>query len=162
MHLNVNIAAINAVMSADTLTVRTDPLANEMAPQTTMATDATTTVDTAPISTPCNGNDVMCIDTAIPTLSMNNVDLEPPPLAYSPKEVQQLLEDTGLEGWQAGFEEGHRTGRKTGHEEGKEDSYKEGYEARERLGQEKEEKARRKGHLEGYRLGTQDRKGDEH
>jgi hypothetical protein len=93
---------------------------------------------------------------------MNNVDSQPPPLIYNHEEVRLLLENAKLEGWQEGFEEGHRTGRKTGYEEGKEDGYKEGYEAREKLGQEKEEKAWRKGHIQGYRLGTQDRKGDEH
>jgi flagellar biosynthesis/type III secretory pathway protein FliH len=75
---------------------------------------------------------------------MNNIDSQPPPLIYNHEEVRLLLENAKLKGWQEGFEEGHRTGRKTGHEEGKEDGYKEGYEAREKLGQEKEEKAWRK------------------
>ena len=64
-NLNMNIVAINALMNTETLTARMDPFTNETAPQTTtMANTATSMPDTAPISTPCNGNNVTCINTA--------------------------------------------------------------------------------------------------
>jgi len=93
-------------------------LTDEMAPKTgsytallTTTTDAVTTTAGAAAN---NTNDMMHIDTATAALETS----QPLLFTYSHEEVQQLLEDTRLEGWQARFEEGHRTGRKMGQEEG--------------------------------------------
>ena len=93
-------------------------LTDEMAPKTgsytallTTTTDAVTTTAGAAAN---DANDVMHVDTAIAALPANDTTSQPLPFTYSHEEVQQLLEDTRLEGWQARFEEGHRTGRKMG------------------------------------------------
>jgi flagellar biosynthesis/type III secretory pathway protein FliH len=102
----------------------------------------------------------MRVDTATNVSSMYNVNSEPLPFTYTHDEVQKLIEEAQLGGWQQGFEEGHRTGRKTGKEEGKADGYEEGYEegsrkwieghkagyeAGKKMGKEKEETAHRNG-----------------
>jgi flagellar biosynthesis/type III secretory pathway protein FliH len=171
--LSANIAAVNAVMSTDALTARMEANNPITAPlHTTSIVTTTTTVNTAAI----DANDETRIDTATAESSVNDSPQDTQSLTYSHEEVQQLLEDSRLEGWEAGFEEGHKTGRKTGHEEGKEGSYnegdeegsrkwmegyKEGYKARQELDQGKEENAHKRGQLEGYELGTQDGKEEE-
>ena len=138
-------------------------------PEGSSPTTATTTAATAAVDT-TNANDKTFVNTATTASSTNDVDSEPQPFTYSHEEVQELLEDMRLEGWQQGFEEGHRTGRKTGQEEGKADSYnegynegsrkwgegyREGYDAKGKLEQEKGEQAHKKGLLEGHELGMQ-------
>ena len=71
-------------------------------------------------------NDAMHVDTATAVLPANDEPSQPLEFTYSHEEVQGLLEDARLDGYQEGFEEGHKIGRKTGHEEGKEDSYEGG------------------------------------
>ena len=75
---------------------------------------ATTTVDTAPLSTPNNSNDVMCIDTAAAMLSTDSSTLNFQPFIYSHDEIQHLLEEAELEGWREGMEEGYKAGKKQG------------------------------------------------
>jgi hypothetical protein len=70
---------------------------------------------------------------------------------YSHEEVQQLLEDARLDGWEEGYEEGSKRLMK---------GYRDGYEARWKLDQEKGKQACKKGLLEGYELGIQE--GKEH
>ena len=140
-----NIAAVNAIMNTETLAARTDPFANETAPQTTtMANTATSTADTAPISTPCNGNDARCINTA----ASSPVDpaLDTSSFTYSHEEVQQLLEGARLNGWEEGYEEGSKKLM---------EGYRGGYEAGKKLGLENEEMVHGNGLLEGHKLGIQ-------
>jgi hypothetical protein len=164
--------------------IATPLLANETAANTAsytalQATTTTTTRATTANAAPNDSNDAnnaTRVDTATDVSSTNDVDSQPLSFTYSHEEVQQLLEDVRLEGWQQGFEEGHRTGRKTGHEEGKEDGYeegydegsrkwgegyREGYEAKGKLNQEKEERVWKEGQLEGHELGTQNGKDEE-
>jgi flagellar biosynthesis/type III secretory pathway protein FliH len=186
--LNANIATVNTVTTASS----TSALHARMATLTTLppsdvtttaeitderpqdisshtATQPTTTTTTADAATH-DANDETCVDTATAASPTNE------PFTYSHEEVQQLLEDARLDGYQEGFEQGHRVGRKTGREEGKEDGYNEGYEegsrkwiegheagyeAGKKMGKEKEETARKNGQLEGYELGTQDGKEEE-
>ena len=164
LNMNANITAINVVMATDLLTKETGP---NMASYTAAQTNAVTTTAGAATN---NASDVTHIDTAAATLPANDETSQPLLFTYSHEEVQLLLEDARLEGYQEGFEEGHRMGRKTGHEEGKEDGYeegynegsrkwgegyREGYEAKGKLNQEKEERVRKEGLLKGYELGTQ-------
>jgi hypothetical protein len=200
-NLNASIAAVNAIITASdtsaptattatpTMPSRNDetaitPLANETAPSIAtytaqlppMSIITTTTAKAATYKATEDANDVTRVDTATDISSTNNVDSEPLPFTYTHDEVQKLIEEAQLGGWQQGFEEGHRTGRKTGKEEGKADGYKEGYEegskkwieghkagyeAGKKMGKEKEETAHRNGQLEGYELGIQEGKEDE-
>jgi len=167
LNMNANIASINIVMAMDLLAKEMGP---NTASYTAVQTNAVTT--TAGAAT----NDAMHIDTATAVLPANDKSSQPLEFTYSREEVQQLLEDARLDGYQEGFKEGHKTGRKTGHEEGKEDGYeegynegsrkwgegyREGYEAKGKLNQEKKERVRREGLLEGYELGIQQGKDKE-
>jgi len=152
--MNASIAAINVIRA-------TDPLTKEIGPNTASYTAAQTNVVTTIAGAATNdANDTIHVNTATAMSPANDKTLQPLLFTYSHEEVQQLLEDARLEGYQEGFEEGHGTGRKTGHEEGKGDSYKEGYnegsrkweegyregyEAKGELNQEKEERVRKKG-----------------
>jgi hypothetical protein len=136
----MSMAAVNAIMMAlstatpNTSLVISEPLppnkgittappANDIAlnaglstpMQSTAVTTMTTSADTAANNT--NDKTHRHVDTV--TLSINNKTSQALPFTYSHEEVQQLLEDARLDGWQARFEEGHKTGRKTGKEEGK-------------------------------------------
>jgi flagellar biosynthesis/type III secretory pathway protein FliH len=88
----------------------------------------TTTAKAATYIATNDANDTMRVDTATDISSMNDIDSEPLLFTYTHNEVQKLIEEAQLGGWQQGFEERHRTGRKTGKEEGKADGYEEGYE----------------------------------
>ena len=129
-NLNVNIVAINSVMITDTLTVRMDPLANETAlltmllPSNTIATDThtsktaprpalymaplSTTAETTANPTTNDASNVTSIDTATAMSSTNNIGLQPQLLTYSTEEVQKLLANVRLDGWQEGYEEGSK------------------------------------------------------
>ena len=150
-NLNANIAAINSVINTDTPGARMDPFTNEMAPQTTTtANTATAMADTAPINTPCDGNDATCINTA----ASSPVDPAPDTssFTYSHEEVQQLLEGARLDGWEEGYKEGSKKLM---------EGYRDGYGAGKKLGLEKEETAHGNGLLEGHELGTWHGKNEE-
>ena len=83
-------------------------------------TAAANAVTTAPSTGNMPATNATCISTATTALSTNDETLQPPPFTYSHEEVQLLLENAKLDGYQEGFEDGHRTGKKTGIEEGKE------------------------------------------
>jgi flagellar biosynthesis/type III secretory pathway protein FliH len=184
-NLNASIAAVNTVMMAsNTATPNTSlatsellppndatttaPPANETAlnarPFTPTQSTAVTTMTTSADAATNNTNDETHwhVDTA--ASSINDETSQTLPFTYSHEEVQQLLEDARLDGWQAGFEEGHKTGRKTGKEEGKEEGYNEGhtegyecgYDVRRRLGEQREDGARKGGRLEGYEAGMRE------
>jgi len=163
----------NVVTTAAMPTDETAPKTRSYTALLTTTMDAVTTTAGAAAN---DANDTTHIDTATAALPANNETSQPLLFTYSHEEVQLLLEDARLEGYQEGFEEGHRMGRKTGHEEGKEDSYekgynggsrkvgegyREGYEAKGKLNQEKEERVRKEGLLKGYELGTQQGKDEE-
>jgi flagellar biosynthesis/type III secretory pathway protein FliH len=194
-NLNANIAAVNAVMTASstsaantrTATLATLPssavttaavLTDETVPETssytaTLPTKTTDTATTTANTVAVDANDASNttrVDTATATSPTNE------PFTYSHDEVQQLLEDARLDGWQEGFEEGHRTGRKSGHEEGREDGYEagydegskkwiegheEGYSMGRKMAERKAEEAWKRGQGEGYELGKQDGKEEE-
>jgi hypothetical protein len=132
---------------------------------TTISTANTAAVDTN------NANSMTRIDTATAVSPANDVSSQPQQFTYTHEEVQELLEDAQLEGWQRGFEEGYGTGKKMGREEGKEDGYEagyeegskkwaeghdEGYEAGRKLGKEKEETACKIGRLVGMQDGKEE------
>jgi flagellar biosynthesis/type III secretory pathway protein FliH len=169
-NLNVSIAAVNAVMTASNMATpnaslatseplppndatTTAPPANETAsnarPFTPTQSTAVTTMTTSADAATNNTNDETHWHVNTAALSINDKTSQTLPFTYSHEEVQQLLEDARLDGWQAGFEEGHKTGRKTGKEEGKEEGYNEGhmegyeygYDTRRRLGEQREDEA---------------------
>jgi hypothetical protein len=173
-NLNVSIAAVNAIMTAlNTATpnaslatseplppndaTTTAPPANETAsnahPFTPMQSTAITTTTTSADAATNNTNDETHWHINTAASSINNKTSQTLPFTYSHEEVQQLLEDARLDGWQAGFEEGHKTGRKTGKEEGKEEGYNKGhtegykyrYNMRQRLGEQREDEAHKGG-----------------
>ena len=191
---NANIAAINAVMMASNTTAPNARMTTlSMLPHSTITTTAVLIDETAPnmasyIAAQTNAvttsagtaandaNDMMHIDTATAMSPANDETSQLLQFTYSHEEVQQLLEDARLEGYQEGFEEGHETGRKTGHEEGKEDSYEErynkgsrkwgedyrkGYEVKGKLNKEKEERVQKEGQFEGHKLRMQKGKDEE-
>ena len=127
-------------------------------------TAAVNAVMTAPSTANMPATDATCVSTATATSSTNNETLQPLPFTYSHKEVQLLLENAKLNGYQEGFEEGHRTGKKTGIEEGKEEGhnkghmegYKYGYDACQQIGEQRQEEAHKKGQLEGYGIGLRE------
>jgi len=79
-----------------------------------MTAPSTTAPNTTAGTAANDANNATHVDTATAMLPAKDKTSQPLPFTYSHEEVQQLLEDTRLKGWQAGFEEGHRTGRKTG------------------------------------------------
>ena len=117
-NVNANIAAINTITTASS----TMALSATMAPSTTLLPSNTTATS---ISTP---------DTSSFT--------------YSHKEVQQLLEDARLDGYQEGKEEGHSSG----HTEG----YEYGYDACRWISEQRQEEAQKKSRLEGYGIGLRE------
>ena len=141
-HSKTDIAAVNNVMNIGTLTARTDPLANEMAPPTTIAT---TTAYTAAN----NANDTSSmtnVNANMAVLSPVNLTPDTSSSTYSHEEVHILLEEAKLDGWQEGYEEGSKKLM---------EGYRDGYEARRKLEDEKEERDCKEGQLEGYKLGIQ-------
>jgi len=196
-NLDANMASVNAVMTAPSTTapntrtatlstlppnvvttavVLTDETASKTGSYTALLTTTTDAVTTTAGAAANNANNVTHIDTATAVLPANDESLQPLEFTYSHEEVQELLEDARLDGYQEGFKEGHKTGRKTGHKEGKEDGYeggynkgsrkwgegyREGYKAKGKLNQEKEERVWKEGLLEGYELGMQNGKDEE-
>jgi hypothetical protein len=79
-------------------------------------------------------------------------DADTSSFTYSHEEVRQLLEDARLDGWEEGYEEGSKKLM---------EGYRDGYEARRKLDEEKEERARKEGQLEGYELVIQQGKDEE-
>jgi len=161
------------VTTTAVLTDKTAPKTGSYIALLTTTMDAVTTTAGAAAN---NTNDTMHVNTATAALPANDKTLQPLEFTYSHEEVQQLLEDARLDGYQEGFEEGHKTGRITGKEEGKEDGYeegynkgsqkwgegyREGYNVKGKLDEEKEERACKEGLLEGYKLGVQNGKDEE-
>jgi hypothetical protein len=154
-NLNANIVAVNTIMTASSIMAlsMTTVLPTLLLPSDATAIDthtskmAANTAYTAllPATTETT------VDAA--TLSTNNETSQLLHFTYSHEEVQQLLEDAKLDGWQAGFEEGHRTRRKTGHKEGKEEGhtkghtegYEYGYDMCWRISEHRQEEAHKKG-----------------
>ena len=116
-HPKTDIAAVNNVMNIGTLTVRTDPLANETAPPTTIAT---TTANTA-ANNANDTNSTTNVDANTAVSSPVNPTPDTSSLTYSHEEVRILLEDAKLDGWQEGYEEGSKKLM---------EGYRDGYEAR--------------------------------
>ena len=145
-NLDTNMASVNAVMTAPSTTtpnarlatlstlphnvvitaaVLTDETASKTGSFTALLTTTMDAVTTTAGAAANDTNDVMHVDTTTATLPANNETLQPLLFTYSHEEVQLLLEDAKLDGYQEGFEEGHRIGRKTEHEEGKEEGHSE-------------------------------------
>ena len=164
LSLNESTTAVNAVITAPSTS----------APTTTTATPTMSSLSDISAAEP-PATQATTADTAAPdandtsTAMSSTNDTDSPPFTYSHNEVQQLLEDARLDGWQKGFNEGHKTGRKTGIEQGKEEGYNEGhsegfeygYDARRRLGEQREAEARKKGQIESYDLGVENGKEEE-
>jgi hypothetical protein len=53
-------------------------------------------------------NDARHVGTATVASSTDDATLDPPPITYDQEEVQDLLDDARLDGWQEGLEEGQR------------------------------------------------------
>jgi hypothetical protein len=100
-NMNVNIAAINAVMAMSTPLSLIDavaiPLANEMAARTASHT------------APNDPNDAGNIDTATAVSSSTSTTLQQL-FTYMSKEAQQLIEEAQLEAWEDGRSYGYEEG----------------------------------------------------
>jgi len=152
-----------------TAAVLTDETASKTRSYTALLTTTMDAVTTTAGTATNNANDMMHVDTATAALPPNDSTPDMDSFTYSHKEVQELLEDAKLDGYQEGFEEGHRIGRKTGHKEGKEEGhseghmegYKYGYDVCWQIDERRQEEVHRKGLLEGYKLGMQNGKDEE-
>jgi hypothetical protein len=144
--LNANITAVNAVMTApSTLNAKSATLAT--LPLSAVTTTSEPTDETTQEAGPHEARPPATPRDATTTASSPDTSS----FTYSHKEVQQLLEDARLDGWEEGYEEGSKRLM---------EGYRDGYEARRKLDQEKGEQACKKGLLEGYELGIQE--GKEH
>lgn len=117
----------------------TPSLTNEMAPNTVLHVaplyTKTTTATTANIMDANIANDATHVDTATVT-SSDDATSQPPLFTYTHEEVQVLLDEARLEGWEEGMEEGLKIGKERMLENG--------------------QKMHEKGRRIGYRLGMKD------
>jgi hypothetical protein len=87
----------------------TDETSQESSHTAIQPTTATATANAAAVDTN-NASNAMRVDTATATSTTNDNSIHSPLFVYSHEEVQRILEDARLEGWQAGLEEGHCRG----------------------------------------------------
>jgi len=110
-----------------TTAMPTDEMAPKTRPYTALLTTTMDAVTTTAGAATNNANNATHIDTATAMLPPNDSTPDMDSFTYSHEEVQELLEDAKLDGYQEGFKEGHRIGRKTAHKEGKEEGHSEGH-----------------------------------
>jgi flagellar biosynthesis/type III secretory pathway protein FliH len=113
-------------------------------------TTTTATGTTSPEEPAANdANDAMCIDIAA-AASSDDAIMQPQPFIYTDEEVQVLLDEARLEGWEEGIEEGLKIGMEKTLENGKK-MFEKGQRIGHRLGKKEglDEGERLAGHGEG-------------
>jgi hypothetical protein len=145
-NLNMNITAVDTViMASSTLYTKLATLATS--PLSAVTTTSKPTDETTQEAGPHEARPPATPRDATTTASSPDTSS----FTYSHEEVQQLMEDARLDGWEEGYEEGSKRLM---------EGYRDRYEAQWKLDQEKEEQACKTGLLEGYELGIQE--GKEH
>jgi hypothetical protein len=149
---NMNIAAVNAVMTAsNTAALNTRTAMSELLPPN----DATATAPPASETATNTANPSISDETnetRVDTATAASTS-QPHLLTYTQNEVQELLDEARLEGWREGMEEGYRMGKKKGVKDGREEYEKsllEGHKLGIKNGKEEEQ---RKWLTEGHRPG---------
>jgi hypothetical protein len=149
-NLDANIAAVDTIiMASNTTALKAKTSTLTMSSPSTVTTAAESTDERTQESSHAATKPTTATTTANAATAAPSPDTSS--FTYSHEEVQQLLEDARLDGWEEGYEEGSKRLM---------EGYRDGYEARWKLDQEKGEQARKKGLLEGYELGIQE--GKEH